>query len=218
MLQSKASQAATFLGFTTVKAACNSLECLDTSCMHEIVEYATASQGAVLVMKMLMSKSYVMNASFVQTDTHNTNGPACTGPPMDQPLEAVLLGKMRVTPEGQMAEAIEQLTYVPGSATGCPDNLLVLGGQMPEMPPALTILPLECLSSEGTYQVGYGPLLLAVEAVQATSPDFRTVLDQLVQGFSEECIWQSSFMLHACIILQEEHTVSVHCSCQPLGL
>ena len=72
---------------------------------------------------------------------------------MDQPLEAVLLGKVRVTPAGEMAEAIEQLTYVPGSATGCPNNLLVLGGQVMEMPPALTILPLECLSSDGATQV-----------------------------------------------------------------
>ena len=72
---------------------------------------------------------------------------------MDQPLEAVLLGMLRVTPEGEMAEAVEQLTHVPGSATGCPDNLLVLGGQVLEMPPALTILPLECLSSNGIHQV-----------------------------------------------------------------
>lgn len=78
----------------------------------------------------------------------------CTaGAPMDQPLEAVLLGMLRVTPEGEMAEAVEQLTHVPGSATGCPDNLLVLGGQVLEMPPALTILPLECLSSNGIHQV-----------------------------------------------------------------
>ena len=71
---------------------------------------------------------------------------------MDQPLEAVLLGKLRVTPEGEAAEAVEQLTYIPGSATGCPNNLLVLGGQMLEMPPALTILPLECLSGNGGQQ------------------------------------------------------------------
>ncbi len=71
---------------------------------------------------------------------------------MDQPLEAVLLGKLRVTPEGEAAEAVEQLTYIPGSATGCPNNLLVLGGQMLEMPPALTILPLECLSGSGGQQ------------------------------------------------------------------
>jgi len=74
------------------------------------------------------------------------------GSPMDQPLEAVLLGKLRVTPEGEAAEAVEQLTYIPGSATGCPNNLLVLGGQMLEMPPALTILPLECLSGSGGQQ------------------------------------------------------------------
>lgn len=72
---------------------------------------------------------------------------------MDQPLEAVLLGMLRVTPAGEMAETVEQLTHVPGSATGCPDNLLVLGGQVLEMPPALTILPLECLSSNGMHQV-----------------------------------------------------------------
>lgn len=72
---------------------------------------------------------------------------------MDQPLEAVLLGKLRVQPEGEAAEAVEQLTYIPGSATGCPNNLLVLGGQMLEMPPALTILPLECLSGNGGQQV-----------------------------------------------------------------
>ena len=72
---------------------------------------------------------------------------------MDQPLEAVLLGKMRVSPEGELAEAIEQLTYIPGSATGCPDNLLVLGGQVAEMPPALTIVPLECLSINDAHQV-----------------------------------------------------------------
>ena len=73
---------------------------------------------------------------------------------MDQPLEAVLLGKLRVTPNRELAEAIEQLTYIPGSATGCPNNLLVLGGQMLEMPPALTILPLDCLSNSGGHQVG----------------------------------------------------------------
>ena len=79
---------------------------------------------------------------------------------MDQPLEAVLLGKMRVNPEDELAEAIEQLTYVPGSATGCPDNLLVLGGQIMEMPPALTILPLECLSSQVTDDEALQPTLL----------------------------------------------------------
>ncbi|KAL0052569.1 hypothetical protein WJX82_004051 [Trebouxia sp. C0006] len=78
--------------------------------------------------------------------------PVQQGSPMDQPLEAVLLGKLRVTPEGEAAEAVEQLTYIPGSATGCPNNLLVLGGQMLEMPPALTILPLECLSGNGGQQ------------------------------------------------------------------
>lgn len=72
---------------------------------------------------------------------------------MNQPLEAVLLGKTRVTPEGEMAEAIGQLTFIPSSATECPNNLLVLGGQVMEMPPALTILPLDCLSSDGTKQV-----------------------------------------------------------------
>lgn len=72
---------------------------------------------------------------------------------MNQPIEAVLLGTMRVTPEGETAEAIEQLTFIPGSATDCPNNLLVLGGQVTDMPPALTILPLECLSSDGTNQV-----------------------------------------------------------------
>lgn len=71
---------------------------------------------------------------------------------MNQPLEAVLLGKLRVTPEGELAEGIQQLTYIPGSATGCPNNLLVLGGQIMEMPPALTILPLDCLSSNGSHQ------------------------------------------------------------------
>ncbi|KAL0036450.1 hypothetical protein WJX77_008242 [Trebouxia sp. C0004] len=75
--------------------------------------------------------------------------PVQQGLPMDQPLEAVLLGKLRVTPKG---EAVEQLTYIPGSATGCPNNLLVLGGQMLEMPPALTILPLDCLSGCGGQQ------------------------------------------------------------------
>lgn len=68
-----------------------------------------------------------------------------TGPPMDQPLQAVLLGRLRVTPEPEPAEGIEQLSYFPGGASGCPHNLLVLGGQMLEMPSALTILPLDCL-------------------------------------------------------------------------
>lgn len=71
---------------------------------------------------------------------------------MDQPLEANLLGKLRVTPEPEPAEGIEQLTYFPGGASGCPHNLLVLGGQMLEMPSALTILPLECLM-QGPTQV-----------------------------------------------------------------
>lgn len=74
---------------------------------------------------------------------------------MNQPLEAVLLGKLRVTPEGELAEAVGQLTYVPGSATDCPNNLLVLGGQVVEMPPALTIMPLDCLSSDGSHQVRF---------------------------------------------------------------
>ena len=72
---------------------------------------------------------------------------------MNQPLEAVLLGKLRVTPEGELAEAVGQLTYVPGSATDCPNNLLILGGQVMEMPPALTIMPLDCLNSDGPHQV-----------------------------------------------------------------
>lgn len=74
---------------------------------------------------------------------------------MNQPLEAVLLGKLRVTPEGEMAEAVGQLTYVPGSATECPNNLLVLGGQAKEMPPALTIVPLDCLSHDASHQVHF---------------------------------------------------------------
>lgn len=74
---------------------------------------------------------------------------------MNQPLEAVLLGKVRVTPEGELAEAVGQLTFVPGSATGCPNNLLVLGGQVMEMPPALTIMPLDCLSNDGSHQVQF---------------------------------------------------------------
>lgn len=72
---------------------------------------------------------------------------------MNRPLEAVLLAKLRVTPEGEMAEAVQQLTFIPGCATECPNNLLVLGGQVTEMPPALTILPLDCLSGDGTDQV-----------------------------------------------------------------
>lgn len=74
---------------------------------------------------------------------------------MNQPLEAVLLGKLRVTPEGELAEAVGQLTYVPGSATDCPNNLLVLGGQVMEMPPALIIMPLDCLNSDGPHQVRF---------------------------------------------------------------
>ena len=74
---------------------------------------------------------------------------------MDQPLEAVLLGKLRVTSEPEPAEGIEQLSYFPGGASGCPHNLLVLGGQMLEMPSALTILPLECLM-EGLAKVSQG--------------------------------------------------------------
>ena len=74
---------------------------------------------------------------------------------MDQPLEAVLLGKLRVTPEPEPAEGIEQLSYFPGGASGCPHNLLVLGGQMLEMPSALTILPLECLM-DGSAKVSQG--------------------------------------------------------------
>ena len=72
---------------------------------------------------------------------------------MNQPREAVLLGKMRVTAQGEMAEAVQQLTFIPGSATECPNNLLVLGGQVTEMPPALTILPLDCLSGGDEDQV-----------------------------------------------------------------
>ena len=64
---------------------------------------------------------------------------------MDQPLDAVLLGKLRVNPDEPIAEAVEQVTYFPGGASGCPHNLLVLGGQMVDMPSALTILPLDCL-------------------------------------------------------------------------
>lgn len=74
---------------------------------------------------------------------------------MNQPLEAVLIGKLRVTPEGEVAEAVGQLTYVLGSATECPNNLLVLGGQVKEMPPALTIVPLDCLSSGAPHQVPF---------------------------------------------------------------
>ena len=68
-------------------------------------------------------------------------------------MEAVLLGKLRVMPEGEAAEAIKQLTYIPGGATGCAHNLLVLGGGIAEMPPALTILPLECLSDQVSQHV-----------------------------------------------------------------
>lgn len=107
---------------------------------------------------------------------------------MDQPLEAILLGKVRVTPAGEMAEAIEQLTYVPGSATGCPNNLLVLGGQVMEMPPALTILPLECLSSDGADQVCHNspskpaPSLLAVSLFLPSS-QATAAIDHSLRSF-----------------------------------
>ena len=64
-------------------------------------------------------------------------------------------------PEGEPAEAIKQLTYVPGGATGCAHNLLVLGGGIAEMPPALTILPLECLSDQVSKLVSLGNNLYA---------------------------------------------------------
>lgn len=90
------------------------------------------------------------------------------GTPLDQPLDGVLLGKLRVNVDEEVGEAIEQLTYFPGGASGCPHNLLVLGGQMVDMPSALTILPLECLLDSSAH-VRRPAALLGVDCISGAS-------------------------------------------------
>jgi hypothetical protein len=122
---------------------------------------------------------------------------------MDQPLEAVLLGKLRVTPEGEAAEAVEQLTYIPGSATGCPNNLLVLGGQMLEMPPALTILPLECLSGSGGQQASNATVSMLL--TRTTSSLTSACLHLRCTARALSCNLTKSLILcvaFSCVILQ----------------